>query len=231
MEEVKKSLNYMSGELTKVWNQQTGLLDLINEVRQLKAVIQEKDKKIDELERRVEDLEQYSRIDDIMISGLETTHRSYARATAGDSEDAPKQEQHSLEQQVITFFNSKYIPLDSRNIAACHTLPQRLNNRSNQPQRQSNRPNIIIRFMSRKYKTEVLQMGRKLKDTGVYVNEHLTKRNCEIARQARILRKANWIQGTWTRNCKVMIRPNGTPEEAKVIVVRDIKELDQYKWK
>ena len=188
----------------------TGLLDLINEVRQLKAVIQEKDKKIDELERRVEDLEQYSRIDDIVISALETTHRSYARATAGDreGEDAPKQEQHSLEQQVIKFFNSKDIPLDSRIIAACHTLPQRLNNRSNQPQRQSNRPNIIIRFVSRKYKTEVLQMGRKLKDTGVYVNEHLTKRNCEIARQARILRKANRIQGTWTRNCKVMIRPN-----------------------
>lgn len=72
-------------------------------------------------------------------------------------------------------------------------------------------------------------MGRKLKDTGVYVNEHLTKRNGEIARQARILRKANGIQDTWTRNCRVMIRLNGTPELAKVIAVRDIKELDQYK--
>lgn len=39
--------------------QQVGLLNLIDEVRQLKAVIKEKERKIEELERRVEDLEQY----------------------------------------------------------------------------------------------------------------------------------------------------------------------------
>lgn len=193
----------MSEELSKVAKQQMGLLDLIDEVRQLKAVIKEKDKKIEELERRVEDLEQYTSMDDLVISGLETTHRTYAQITAGgkEGEDAPRGELHSLEQQVIKFFNSKDIPIDSKSIAACHTIPQK----------QNNRPNIIIRFVSRKHK-----------------NEHLTKRNAEIARQARFLRKGKRIQDTWTRNCKVMIRLNGTPEQAKVIVVRDIKDLDQY---
>ena len=32
----------------------------------------------------------------------------------------------------------------------------------------------------------------------------------------------------WTMNCKVFIKLNGTPEEAKVLVVRDITELDKY---
>lgn len=68
-----------------------------------------------------------------------------------------------------------------------------------------------------------------MKGTRVYVNEHLTKRNAEIARQARILKKEKRIHGAWTRNCRVMIRLNGTPEQAKVIAIRDIKELDQYK--
>ena len=74
----------MSEELIKVAKQQIGLLDLIEGVKQLKAVIKEKDKKIEELERRVDDLEQYTRMEDLVISGLETTHRTYARITAGD---------------------------------------------------------------------------------------------------------------------------------------------------
>ena len=131
MEEVQKSLNFMSEELSKVVKQQVGLLELIDEVRQLKAVIKEKDRKIEELERRVDDLEQYTRMEDLVISGLETNHYSYARITAGDKEgeDAPRGEKLLLEQQVITFFNDKDIPLDSKNIAACHTIPQKQNKR------------------------------------------------------------------------------------------------------
>lgn len=45
----------MSEELSKVVRQQMGLEDLMEEVKQLKAVIKEKDKKIEELERRVDD--------------------------------------------------------------------------------------------------------------------------------------------------------------------------------
>ena len=221
MEEVQKSLNFMSEELSKVVKQQVGLLELIDEVRQLKAVIKEKDRKIEELERRVDDLEQYTRMEDLVISGLETNHYSYARITAGDKEgeDAPRGEKLLLEQQVITFFNDKDIPLDSKNIAACHTIPQK----------QNKRPTIIIKFVNRKHKIEVLKLTKKLKGTGVYVNEHLTKRNAEIARQARLLKKERRIQDTWTRNCKVFIRLNGTPEQAKVIAVRDIKDLERYK--
>lgn len=226
MEEVKKSLNFMSEELSKVAKQQVCLLDLIEEVKQLKAVIKEKDKTIEELERRVDDLEQYTRMDDLVISGLETAHRTYARTTAGDKEgeDAPRGELCTLEQQVIKFFSSKDIPIDNQNIATCYTIPQRQDKRPN-------RSNIIVRFVSRKHKHEVLQQAKKLKGTGVYVNEHLTKKNGEIARQARILKKEKLIQDTWTRNCKIMIRLNGTPEQARVIVVRDIKELDRYKGK
>lgn len=85
--------------------------------------------------------------------------------------------------------------------------------------------------MNRKYKVELLKMGKNLKGTSVYVSEHLTKRNAEIARQARLLKKERHIQDTWTRNCKVFIRLNGTPEQAKVIVVGDIADLERFKQK
>lgn len=65
-------------------------------------------------------MEQCTRTDDLVISGLETTHRTYTQTTADDKEgeDAPRGELRTLEQQVINFFSSKDIPIDSQNIAA-----------------------------------------------------------------------------------------------------------------
>ena len=60
---------------------QTQLLGLMEEVRQLKVIIKEKDMKMNKLERRVDDLEQYSRMNDLIISGLVTKHQTYARVT------------------------------------------------------------------------------------------------------------------------------------------------------
>lgn len=53
-------------------------------------------------------MELYSRKEDVLINGLETRHRSYAWATAGDStgEIAPSSELTMLEQQVIQFLHS-----------------------------------------------------------------------------------------------------------------------------
>lgn len=48
----------------------------------LEEIIKTKDNRINELERRVEDLEQYTRVEDVMITGLATKHRSYARVVA-----------------------------------------------------------------------------------------------------------------------------------------------------
>lgn len=56
----------------------------MDEVKRLKVLNMEKDKNISELERRVDNLEQYSRMNDIVITGLKIKPRSYARAAAGD---------------------------------------------------------------------------------------------------------------------------------------------------
>lgn len=196
----------------------------MEEIRELKATIKQKDQKMEMLEQRVDDLEQYSRADDIVITGLETKHRSYARAAdpAGDQqgEDALPEELHTLEQQVVQFMSSKNIYLESHQISACHTFPRK---------DKKTKPKILVKFVNRKHKVEVLKQAKKLKGTGVYVSEHLTKKNAELAWNGRILRKQNKIQATWTRNGKVFIRLNGPPEQAKVVVIRHLRDLDQYK--
>lgn len=162
-------------------------------------------------------------MEDVIITGLETRHRTYTRAAAGghnDRENAPVEEKLTLERQVTDFLQSKNITIESKSIAACHTLPRK-DSRA--------KPAIIIRFVNRKYKTQLLMQGKNLKGSDVYERAS-NKKNANIARQARNLRKQNKIKATWTRNCKVMIRLNGaTPEEARAITVRDRQDLDQYK--
>lgn len=46
----------------------------------------------------------------------------------------------------------------------------------------------------------VMRPSKQLKGTGVYVNEHLTKKNAEIATNGRILREQNKNQATRSRN-------------------------------
>ncbi|KAK7915710.1 hypothetical protein WMY93_011471 [Mugilogobius chulae] len=211
MQEIRKTLNQMSEELPKVTQQLSTLMGLFDEVKNLRDLIKERDKTITELEKRIDQLEQYTRMEDVIITGLSVKPRSYAKAAAAGrnvSAEADTEDLHSLERQVVTFLEEKDIHVDANNIAACHTLPRR----------DSNKPAIILRFANRKYKTELLRQGRKLKGTAVFLNEHLTKKTAEIAREARILRRNDKIKATWTRNCKVFIQLKGTsPEQARVI--------------
>ena len=137
--------------------------------------------------------------------------------TAGG--DTSEEDATFVKLQVTAFLNSKGIEIDSDNIEACHPLPRRI---------KTDKPAIIIRFANRKHKTELLKQGRRLKGSDVYMNEHLTKINAEIARKARFLRKQQKIQSTWTANCRIFIKLNGSPEQAKVLIIRDLEELEKY---
>lgn len=224
LEDIKRSLNVMSKDISTVTQQQAKIVTLLDEVKQLKELLSEKDKVIKGLERRVDDLEQYSRMDEVIVNGLETKHRSYARVAASgtgsmEGQDAPAEELQTLEQQLGAFLSAKNIAINENDISVCHLLPRK---------HTGAKPAIVVRFVSRKRKDDLLRQARKLKGSGVYINEHLTKKNADIARQARILRKQSRIQATWTRNGRVLIRLNGSPEEAKVITVRDMADLEQF---
>ncbi|ROK87087.1 PDZ domain-containing protein GIPC1 [Anabarilius grahami] len=209
MDDIRKSLNFLTEEMAKVTAQLAVLTELVTEVKVLKQLIKEKDKTINELEKRIDNLEQYTRMEDIIITGLSVKPRSYTKAAAEGrnvTEDAGTEELFSLERQVLQFLAETNIHVDANNISACHTLPRK----------DKDKPAIIMRFVNRKSKTEILRQGKKLRGTAVYLNEHLAMKNAEIAREARILRKNNKIKATWTRNSATMVevgRDKKNPDE------------------
>lgn len=220
VDDIKRSLDMLTEEVSVVRQQQKTIMSLVEEVKALRLQNIEKDKRIMSLENRVADLEQYTRMNDIILTGLVVKPRSYANAVATLNEgETNEKDATSVEQQVTAFLHSTGIELDRDNIEACHTLPRR---------NKIDKPAIIIRFTNRKHKIELLKQGRRLRGTNVYLNEHLTKKNADIARMARLLRKQKKLQSTWTANYKIFIKTNGSPEQAKVLVIRDLEELEKY---
>uniref|UniRef100_A0A1A8AU85 Uncharacterized protein n=1 Tax=Nothobranchius furzeri TaxID=105023 RepID=A0A1A8AU85_NOTFU len=216
LEVIKRSLNYMSGELSKVTSLQDRLLRLMDEVRELKVLLTEKE--ISALEQRVDELELYTRREDLVIMGLETRHRSYANAVTNhnSAEGASEKELESLDQQVVTFLHSKNISIQKEAISICHTLPKKY---------EKAKPAIIIRFTSRKQRSNVLAQGNKLRGTNVYMNKHLTKKNGTIAREARMLKTQKKIIATWTRNGNAWIKEQ---EGSQAKIIKELKELENF---
>ncbi|XP_061912355.1 uncharacterized protein LOC133655823 [Entelurus aequoreus] len=218
--ELKKSIDTLIEEVATIKEQQKTIMSLVVQLDQMRADNLEKDKKIAILENRVADIEQYTRINDVIITGLSIKPRSYARAVAPANGGEPAElDVISMERQVAVFMQSKDIQLDCNSIEACHLLPRRGTN---------DKPSVVLRFVNRKHKIALLKQGRKLKGTNIYMNDHLTKRNADIARKARQMRREKKILQTWTANCKVFIKLNGTPENAKVLLIRNIEDLNEY---
>ena len=122
-------------------------------------------------------------MNDVIISGLKTTHKTYARAVNNDGQDyqdAPEMEITTLENQVVAFIRSELeVEIEPNETEACHTLKGK-----------KEVPDIIVRAINRKSKTSLMRNAKKLRGSRIFINEHLTKSNATLAKIARQLRKS-----------------------------------------
>lgn len=75
IDDIKKSLDFLTQEVSAVRLQQKRIMELVAEVKALRIQNAEKDKQIAFLENRVS--EQYTRMNDVIATGLHTKPRSY----------------------------------------------------------------------------------------------------------------------------------------------------------
>ena len=85
-----------------------------------------------------------------------------------------------------------------------------------------------MKLKSRKAKLKILSNAKKLRGSDVYINEHRTRQNADLARKTREYKRKGLILSTWTKNCNVIIRTKGqTPEHCKVITIHDDSDFIQ----
>ncbi|KAL7380709.1 hypothetical protein ABVT39_022653 [Epinephelus coioides] len=148
--ELRKSVELMGHQMEAMTSKQDTLMDMIKEIKELKKPNEEKDTKIAQLESRLSDVEQYTRMNDVIVTGLPTRPPSFAAAVKSRVEGSVPSDQDvdSAEQQVVEFLQHKGISINKENIEACHPLPQK---------DKSKPATIIVRFANRKFKINLLE--------------------------------------------------------------------------
>lgn len=165
-----KSLDFIIQEVSAVRMQQISILDLVEEAKALRLQNVEKDKHITSLENRVEDLEQYTRVNDVIITGLKIKPRSCARPWEG-----------SPVSWMLTLRSIRWLISHSPMGSSWTVLTSR------HPTHCPGETPVKI---------ALLEEGRKLKGTDVSMNEHQANHNADTARRARQLEKQRKIQNT-----------------------------------
>jgi hypothetical protein len=172
------------------------------------------------LRGRIEDIESYNRMDNLMIYGLP---ENFAETVAGsvnaddgedDREDSPSSVNSEL--QFISFCRSKlHVDVSANDICTAHRLPRK----SGVPAR-GPRP-MIVRFNNRKTRSRVMAAKKGLRQDPtcrVYINEHLTKSVTELFAAARKLQRDKRLFRTWTFNGRVYVKITESPTSRPLLV-------------
>lgn len=171
----------------------TQLVELKDENNRLSAVVSA-------LQREVADLQQQSRKNNVIISGIPYT---------------PREDVSILLNSVASLLG---VSLDPGDISAAHRLPV--------PRGDDKRPpSIVVCFVSRAVKQSWLSARRQRKilsakelhstfpDSPVYINDHLAPQTRELFNAARVLVRKKKLEAVWTNDGRVLAKKttNGSP--------------------
>lgn len=145
-------------------------------ISELKAAVNSRDVKIQTLENKLDDLEQYQRRQCLRIFGVK------------------EEENEDTDKQAIEVAHKIGVDLQLCDIDRSHRIGRREN---------SDRPRpIIVKFTSYRKRSEVFRSKRRLRSTGVVIHEDLTKARYHLLREA--ITKYG-LNNVWTQDGVVIV--------------------------
>ena len=172
-------------------------------IENLTEQLKRSDQRCVELELKNDDLEQYTRRQNLRISGI------------------TENKDENTDSLVVDFVkNTMKIDLDTRDIDRSH--------RVGRPNSKNNR-DIIIRFTSWKARQRIIKAKKSVFEhnrhhrTSYFVSEDLTKNRSAMAYHARQLKKTHVIKDTWTADGKIFIKH----QNDKISVCTRLSDLPQ----
>ncbi|KAK7489603.1 hypothetical protein BaRGS_00013016 [Batillaria attramentaria] len=213
LSQLNKSVEEMRGEIFCLRKENDELKKDLEHFRKreekLREIVFEAKQQAAVAERRSNDLEQYTRRNNIRIYGMSET----------DQESAV-----DCEKKVLRMFKDKLGLADIKpeHIEACHRVGQKGKPRQRATQQQSDqdRPrSVIVRFVSRKTAEAVLYHKKKLKNTAYVVVEDLTSANFYRLRKCK---EHPDITSAWTRRGSVFVKTSNN----KIVQIDTLEDLD-----
>lgn len=185
----------------------TRLDGLSAQLDELKAVNSDLQTEVTKQNHRIDELEAFSRSDNLIIRGLPELS---AAERATDSADGASVLSHhdtnkSVESTFISFCkDSLNVAVSPQDISIAHRLKA--------GPKDSARP-ILVRFTTRRIRNEVFHAKKLLKGASsrMFISEHLTKNAAELFFEARRMLREKKIYGTWTQNGLVHVKFSSNP--------------------
>ena len=120
---IETAIDIMSGKIDEL----DDASQILKMVGKLQSLVELKDKQIETLEKRIGDLEQYSRIDNVIIHGVKTRHKVWSRQITPcnantHGENSPHEELENLEEHVGYLNSHLHVNIQSSDICTCHIL-------------------------------------------------------------------------------------------------------------
>lgn len=165
----------------------------------------------DTLKRRVLELENYSRRDNLVLVNLPIASYSDAAGTGQSVDDlATQPSSDAVELSVVKFCNEVLCTnISTSDISSAHRIKPRTNVGSSS---RTSSSQTIVRFTSRKARDRVFAARKLLKThrPAVYINEHLTQDVARRFQQARGLVKDKRLHAAWTFNGMLYTKATST---------------------
>lgn len=180
-------------------------------------------KQLDENAARLENLETYSRVDNLIFKGL--PEKSYAERASGnagsEADPSATASQLSVETTIIEFCRDALkVDISPQDISTAHRMRAGPNDKT--------RP-VIVRFTSRRARESVLRAKKSLKGarlpTPVFISEQLTKAADALFYEARKRMREKKLSSAWTFNGLIYVKFS-TDAGEKPTHVKALRDLD-----
>lgn len=231
LDRLEKKLNDALHQLRKVLNENEDLRSRLQKVEQNSEVtIRENEQRLTDYEKRcnnyervlkdrdeellscedhVNGLEQYTRRNNVVISGV------------------PVSKDENVTSIVQNCARAAGFQIQECDIDICHRLPQRKST--------NNPPNIVVKFVRRTMKNSLIAASKKNKprlrniglpsDDRIFFAEHLSPRNADLHYRARLIQKEHDIRYIWTKEGRVMARVQDGETVIKITTESDLQKL------
>jgi hypothetical protein len=169
--------------------------ELVMECGKLRADLKAQSQMVTHLSTTLDDLEQYTRVDNLLIHGLPLP---------------PNPADENLYLSVPDALNQHFggMGITPEMISVVHRLPAaRPSTDAASSSRTTNKPPpIIIKFVRRATRINLLQNRRQLKGKQLVITEHLTPKRAGLLKKANGLVQARKLISAWSQDGKVLVK-------------------------
>ena len=180
--------------------------------KELRAGIMTISTRLDHLSAAQGELEQYSRVDNILIHGIPLPQ-------TGQTEDLVRSVPDIINQHMSN------IHLTSDQISTVHRLsPPKHSTAPNSAGVSNKPPAVVVRFTRRQVKHSILSNRKVLKGKGITVSEDLSLSRVQLLKSATNLVAAHKLQGAWSHEGKILIKTH----QNRTLTILTEADLQQF---